>query len=200
MAGRAHTQQSQQWAGMLAVLIMAGLVAAWALIPSVVLEQTWQAERAQLRAWAGERTEHWIATQALPAIARMAEDAVKTAGGLGSSGIERWLADRSYASVLWLSIVTYRSYALVMWLLLGIPLLLAAAVDGFYVREIRKNAFISQSPIRHKIGVHFMRIVGIAAVIWLMLPVPMPLIVAPTVLLFKALSIWLWMGNLQKRL
>lgn len=136
----------------------------------------------------------------LPAIVRMAEDAVKTAGGLGSSGIERWLADRTYASVLWLSIVTYRAYALVMWLLLGIPLLLAAAVDGFYVREIRKNAFISQSPIRHKIGVHFMRIVGIAAVIWLMLPVPMPLIVAPTVLLFKALSIWLWMGNLQKRL
>jgi hypothetical protein len=48
--------------------------------------------------------------------------------------------------------------------------------------------------------VHFMRIVGIAIVIWLMLPVPMPLIAAPTVLLFKALSIWLWMSNLQKRL
>jgi len=199
MAGKTH-HQSQQWTGFLAILALVGLVAAWALIPSVVLEQTWQAERAQLRAWAGERTEHWIATQALPAIVRMAEDAVKTAGGLGSSGIERWLADRTYASVLWLSIVTYRAYELVMWLLLGIPLLLAAAVDGFYVREIRKNAFISQSPIRHKIGVHFMRIVGIAAVIWLMLPVPMPLIVAPTVLLFKALSIWLWMGNLQKRL
>jgi len=200
MAGRAHTHQPQQWAGMLAALIMAGLVAAWALIPSVALERTWQAERAQLRAWAGERTENWIATQALPAIVRMAEDAVKTAGGLGSSGIERWLADRTYASVLWLSIMMYRSYALVMWLLLGIPLLLAAAVDGFYVREIRKNSFISQSPIRHKIGVHFMRIVGIAIVIWLMLPTPMPLIAAPMVLLFKALSIWLWVSNLQKRL
>jgi hypothetical protein len=199
MARQATKKQGEWWV-FVATIMLVGFVAAWALIPSRVLEQTWQAERAQLRAWAGERTEHWIATQAMPAIFRMAEDAVKTAGGLGGSGIERWLADRTYASVLWLSIMTFRTYALVMWLLLGIPLLLAAAVDGFYVREIRKNAFISQSPIRHKIGVHFMRIVGIAIVIWLMLPVPMPLIVAPTVLLFKALSIWLWMGNLQKRL
>jgi hypothetical protein len=114
--------------------------------------------------------------------------------------MERWLADRIYASVLWGTTVAYRAYALLMWGLLGIPLILAASVDGFYVREIRKTAFISQSPIRHKIGVHFFRLVSIAMVLWLFLPVPMPIIAAPAVVCFMALSLWLWVGNLQKRL
>lgn len=87
-----------------------------------------------------------------------------------------------------------------MWLLLGIPLLLAKQWASLRARNPKKRLHLTKPDSGIAIGVHFMRIVGIAAVIWLMLPVPMPLIVAPTVLLFKALSIWLWMGNLQKRL
>ena len=142
----------------------------------------------------------WIKSQAISAMNGMAKDAEKAARDLGESGIERWLADRIYASVMWVATAAHRAAALMMWLLLGIPLILAASVDGFYVREIRKTAFISQSPIRHKIGIHFFRLVSIAMVLWLFLPIPMPIIAAPAVVCFMALSLWLWVGNLQKRL
>jgi len=188
------------WGAFIATMLVVGFTVGWALIPSKMLEETWNVESRQIETLAGTRTGTWIKSQAMSLMDGVVRDAEKTVRDLGESGIERWLADRIYTSVLWLGTIAYRAYALLMWLLLAIPLLLAAAVDGFYVREIRKNAFISQSPIRHKIGVHFMRIVGIAIVIWLMLPVPMPLIMAPVVLLFKALAIWLWMANLQKRL
>ncbi|MDR9065318.1 hypothetical protein FEP28_05483 [Burkholderia multivorans] len=153
-----------------------------------------------MEAWAGQRTEMWIKSQALSAMSGIAKDAEKAARDLGGSGIERWLADRVYASVMWIATASHRAYALMMWLLLGIPLILAASVDGFYVREIRKAAFISQSPIRHKIGIHFFRLVSIAMVLWLFLPIPIPIIAAPAVVCFMALSLWLWVGNLQKRL
>lgn len=80
------------------------------------------------------------------------------------------------------------------------PLILAASVDGFYVREIRKMAFTSQSPIRHKIGIHAFKMVSLAMVAWLCLPIPMPIVAAPAVVCFVAVSLWLWVANLQKRL
>jgi hypothetical protein len=188
------------WGAFIAVLLFIGLIAAWALVPGRVLEATWQAEQAQMKAWAGDASNRWIISQAAGAMNGAAKDAETTASDLGDSLIERWLTDRIYASLLWANIIIYRTQALVMWGLLGMPLVLAASVDGFYVREIRKNAFISQSPIRHTIGVHFFRLVTIAMVVWLCLPIPAPIIVAPAVLLFASLSLWLWVGNLQKRL
>ena len=188
------------WGAFIAVLLCVGLIAAWALVPGRVLEATWQAEQSQMKAWAGDASNRWIMSQAAGAMSDAAKDAEKTATALGNSLIERWLTDRIYASLLWANIIIYRAQALVMWGLLGMPLVLAASVDGFYVREIRKNAFISQSPIRHTIGVHFFRLVTIAMVVWLCLPIPVPIIAAPAVLLFASLSLWLWVGNLQKRL
>ena len=197
---RQASERRSEWGNFIAVMLIIGFVAAWALIPSRVLEETWHAENKQMEAWAGERTEMWIKSQALTAMNGMAKDAENAARALGESGIERWLTDRIYASVMWVATAAHRAYALLMWLLLGIPLILAASVDGFYVREIRKTAFISQSPIRHKIGIHFFRLVSIAMVLWLFLPVPMPIIAAPAVVCFMAISLWLWVGNLQKRL
>jgi hypothetical protein len=116
------------------------------------------------------------------------------------SEIDHWATDRIYTSLIWLNLITYRSFTLLMWGLLGIPFVLAASVDGFYLREIRKTSFVSQSPIRHKIGIHFFKLVSVAVLVWLCIPVPMPFIVAPTVICFLALSLWLWVGHLQKRL
>lgn len=200
MSNRRQTKNQDAWTGFIATILFVGFVAAWALIPSRVLEETWHAESKQMEAWAGERTEMWIKSQALSVMNGMAKDAEKAVRDLGGSGIERWLADRIYASVIWVATAAHRAHALMMWSLLGIPLILAASVDGFYVREIRKTAFISQSPIRHKIGIHFFRLASIAMVLWLFLPIPMPIIAAPAVVCFMALSLWLWMGNLQKRL
>jgi hypothetical protein len=103
-------------------------------------------------------------------------------------------------SALWGGTVAYRVFTLLMWLIIGIPLIIAASIDGLYVREIRKTSFISQSPIRHKIGIHLFSLVNIALVFWLIMPVPMPIIAAPAVVCFIALSLWLWAGHLQKRL
>jgi len=189
-----------EWATFIATILVAGLVGTWALIPTKVLEATWQAEQQQLSAWAGESAHRWVLFQAVGTMNGTAKDAERTAAGLGDSGAERWLTERIYASLLWASLIAYRAHALTMWGLLGIPLILAASVDGVYVREIRKTAFISQSPIRHKIGVHSFRLVGVAVVAWLCLPVPMPAVAAPAVVCFAAFSLWLWVGHLQKRL
>jgi hypothetical protein len=197
---RQDSKKQGEWGKFIAVLLMVALLAALALIPSRAIEKTWQAEQRQMSAWAGESSNRWVTSQALPVMTSMAKDAEKAASNLGGSQIEKWLMDRIYTSLIWANVVAYRAYALMMWALIGIPLILAASVDGFYVREIRKTAFTSQSPIRHKIGIHFFRLVSIAMVLWLFLPVPMPIIAAPAVVCFMAISLWLWVGNLQKRL
>ncbi|MEO1767704.1 DUF4400 domain-containing protein [Thiobacter aerophilum] len=197
---RQETRKQGTWGGFIATILLVGFVAAWALIPSRAMEETWLTEKRQMAAWAGGATSRWIMSQAAGVMADTARQAHKAVNDLGGSQIEKWLTDRICASLLWANVVVYRTYALMMWALLGIPLILAASVDGFYVREIRKTAFISQSPIRHKIGVHFFRLVSIAMVLWLFLPIPMPILAAPAVVCFMALSLWLWVGNLQKRL
>lgn len=198
MRRQAHKQG--EWATFIATLLIVGMVAIWALIPIQAIEATWQLEQNQMSSLAGESSDGWIKAQAAGMLAGLAEDAKKSADSLGDSQIEHWLKGRIYASLLWANLVAYRASALLMWSLLGVPLILAASVDGFYVREIRKTAFISQSPIRHKIGVHFFRLVSVAVVAWLGLPVPMPIVAAPLVICFIAVSMWLWVGHLQKRL
>lgn len=193
-------QKKGEWGTFIATLLIVGMAAIWALIPIRAMEETWQSEQNQMSSWAGESSDGWIKAQVAGALSALAEDAKKGADSLGDSQIERWLKGRIYAGLLWANLVAYRAAALLMWSLLGIPLILAASVDGFYVREIRKTAFISQSPIRHKIGVHFFRLVSVAVVVWLGLPVPMPIVAAPLVICFIAVSMWLWVGHLQKRL
>lgn len=193
-------QKRGEWGSFFAVLLLVGLLAVWALIPVRVIDATWQAEQQQMTRWAGEGANQWIVLQTASALSETAKDAGKAATSLSKSDIERWLTDRIYASLIWGNLITYRSFTLLMWGLLGIPFVLAASVDGFYLREIRKTSFVSQSPIRHKIGIHFFKLVSLAILVWLCIPVPMPFIAAPTVICFLALSLWLWVGHLQKRL
>ncbi|GLW61525.1 hypothetical protein Hthe01_18740 [Hydrogenophilus thermoluteolus] len=196
------TRERQQgsWGAFFATLALIVLMATWAFVPAKVVEEAWQSEQRQVLAIAGERSDAWIKSQVAGLLADAARAAAQDAGKLGDSGLERWLKGRIYMSVLWLSLIAYRASELLMWMLLGIPLILAASVDGFYVREIRKTAFISQSPIRHKIGVHFFRFVSIATIVMLLMPLPLPIITAPAVVVFFAISLWLWMANLQKRI
>lgn len=199
MMARARQPQGT-WGSFFAVIAMIGLIAAWALVPAKVVEEAWQAEQRQIIAIAGERSDAWIKSRIAGLIADAARDAAQEAEKLGNSGLEQWLKSRIYTSIVWITLVAYRVSELLMWMLLGFPLILGASVDGFYVREIRKTAFISQSPIRHKIGVHFFRLVSIALILVLLLPIPMPFVAAPAVVAFLALSLWLWVANLQKRI
>lgn len=193
-------QKRGEWGALFAVLLLIGLLATWALIPTRVIDATWNAEQQQMATWAGEGANQWIVQQAASAMSETAKDAGKAAASLSKSDIERWLTERIYTSLIWGNLITYRGFSLLMWGLLGIPFVLAASVDGFYMREIRKNSFVSQSPIRHKIGIHFFKLVSFAVLVWLCVPVPMPFITAPVVICFLAMSLWLWVGHLQKRL
>ena len=197
---REHAHKQGEWATFIATMLIFGIVAIWATIPIQAIEETWQLEQNQMLSLAGESSDRWIKAQAAGMLAGLAEDAKKSADGLGDSQIEHWLIGRIYASLLWANLVVYRASSLLMWLLPSIPLILAASVDGFYVREIRKTSFVSQSPIRHMIGIYLFRLISIAVVVWLVIPVPMPLVFAPIVVCFMAASLWLWVSNLQKRL
>jgi hypothetical protein len=196
----AQDQKRGEWGALFAVLLLIGFLATWALIPARVIETTWQAEQQQMMTLAGEGANQWIVLQTASALSETAKDAGKAAASLSKSDIERWLTERIYASLIWGNLIAYRGFSLLMWGLLGIPFVLAASVDGFYLREIRKNSFVSQSPIRHKIGIHFFKLVSLAVLVWLCVPVPMPFITAPVVICFLAMSLWLWVGHLQKRL
>ena len=189
-----------EWGAFVGIVLMVSILAVWALIPVKVMESSWGSEQESMAAWAGESTRRWIESQAGEMLSQLAKEGTKAVESMGRSQVDGWLAGRVYVTLLWASLIVYRAYVLMMWALIGIPLVLAAAIDGLYIREIRKHSFVSQSPIRHKIGIHFFRLVSIVMVVWLCLPVPAPVFVAPSVIGFMAFSLWLWASNLQKRL
>ncbi len=189
-----------EWGAFVGIVLMVSILAVWALIPVKVMESSWGSEQESMAAWAGENTRRWIESQAGEMLSQLAKEGAKAVESMGRSQVDGWLAGRVYVTLLWASLIVYRAYVLMMWALIGIPLVLAATVDGLYIREIRKHSFVSQSPIRHKIGIHFFHLVTIVMVVWLCLPVPAPVFVAPSVISFMAFSLWLWASNLQKRL
>ncbi len=189
-----------EWGAFIGIVLMVVVLAGWALVPVKTMEISWRTEQETMASWAGEGTRRWIESQAGEMLNQLAREGAKAVNGIGNSQIDGWLAGRVYVTLLWASLVVYRAYVLMMWALIGIPLILAASVDGLYIREIRKHSFVSQSPIRHKIGIHFFRLVSVVMVVWLCLPIPAPVFIAPSVICFMAFSLWLWAGNLQKRL
>ena len=193
-------KKRSEWGAFFSILLMVAILAAWALIPVKAIEASWRTEQETMTAWAGEGTQRWIESQAAEMLSQVAKEGAKAVNGMGSSQIDGWLAERMHVTLLWASLVVYRAYVLMMWALIGIPLILAASVDGLFIREIRKHSFVSQSPIRHKIGIHFFRLVTVVMVVWLCSPLAAPVFVAPSVICFMAFSLWLWAGNLQKRL
>lgn len=195
-----HEHRKGDWGIFIAVVLIIGMAAIWALIPVRVMEETWRLEQAQMMSLVGETSSDWIRAQMAGTMAVIVKDAEAATNALGDSQIERWLKGRIYTSLLWVSLATYRASTLLMWTLMSIPMIIAASIDGFYIREIRKTTFISQSPIRHKIGVNIFKLVSTAIVAWLIMPIPMPVVVAPIVICLLALSMWLWVGHLQKRL
>lgn len=194
------TRKQGSWTGFLAVVLLVGLILLWGFIPPEVVESSWRAEQMQLTTLNWEASHRWIMRQAGPMLVNLTNETEKLAKGLGNTPFEQWLAGRLYVSLLWGSLIIYRFQLLLMWGLFGIPLVLAAVVDGFSKREIRKHSFVSQSPIKHRIGVYGFRGQGVGVVFWLIIPMPMPALLCPAVYVGLALSLWMWGGNLQKRL
>jgi hypothetical protein len=192
----------------LAIGVFIVIVATWIFIPPVAIRTAWMHERAEVHALAGEGEQRMFADsmrqiqQSMSADFRsFLQDADSLGvGPLGNEGFSQWTRSRIEATWLWVGLVTYRLNVLMGWLLPGISLAVVAYLDGHYVREIRKYSFVAQSPIRHMLGVRVMWIVIIGLIGWLFLPVTLPALIAPSLTVALAYSLWLWVSNLQKRL
>ena len=196
------------WSTFLAISAFILIVATWVFIQPAVIRSAWMEERAQVYAIAGngESAVYGRITDDLQkSLAGVFQGYIREAqamgqGPLGNSAFSRWTQDRIMATWLWLGLIAYRLQGLMGWLLPGIPIMLATYLDGHYVREIRKYSFVAQSPIRHKLGVRVMWIVLAGLAGWVIVPVPMPSLLAPTLIVLISCSLWLWVSNLQKRL
>ena len=196
------------WSTFLAISAFILIVATWVFIQPAVIRSAWMEERAQVYAIAGngESAVYGRITDDLQkSLAGVFQGYIREAqamgqGPLGNSAFSRWTQDRVMATWLWLGLIAYRLQVLMGWLLPGIPIMLATYLDGHYVREIRKYSFVAQSPIRHKLGVRVMWIVLAGLAGWVIVPVPMPSLLAPTLIVLVSCSLWLWVSNLQKRL
>jgi hypothetical protein len=196
------------WSTFLAISLFILIVATWVFIQPAVIRSAWMEERAQVYAIAGngESAVYGRITDDLQkSLAGVFQGYIREAqamgqGPLGNSAFSRWTQDRIMATWLWFGLIAYRLQVLMGWLLPGIPIVLATYLDGHYVREIRKYSFVAQSPIRHKLGVRVMWgvLAGLAG--WVIVPVPMPSLLAPTLIVLISCSLWLWVSNLQKRL
>ncbi|SDX87615.1 DUF4400 domain-containing protein [Nitrosomonas halophila] len=196
-----NTYRRNPWSTILVMLFSIGLMATWVWLPKQIVEQTRAVERQQMVHWAGDMANQWIVSRSSLAMIDFSKEAEKAADWLnGGREIDSWLLDRIYTTLLWIDVFAYRMYSLVIWGLLVFPLLLAASADGLYVREIRKTMFVSQSPLRLRVGASLFLLTSVLLFVWLFVPVPLPALSAPTMLVLMAYSLWIWMANLQKRI
>ncbi|MBK6616916.1 MAG: DUF4400 domain-containing protein [Nitrosomonas sp.] len=179
---------------------MAGLIATWFLIPRQVLEQTRIVDRQQMASLAGDNANHWVNSKASESMLEFSGELAKAASFEITDELKGWVLDRIYITLLWSDIVFYRVYSFALWILIAFPILLAASSDGVLVREIRKNMFISQSPLRLSIGANLFVFSFALLLLWLFMPFPLPAILAPCLILLVVFSLWMWMSNIQKRI
>lgn len=203
------SRQSDSGIGMIVALgVVILIVATWLLIPPSVIRSAWMHERSEVHSLAGEGEQRMFENtlrQIQQSLSADFQTFLKDAdsmrqGPLGNEGFSQWTRSRIEATWLWLGLVTYRMNVLMGWLLPGIPLVIVCYLDGHYMREIRKYSFVAQSPIRHKLGIRVTWGVMVGLTGWLLVPIPLPAMIAPSLTVALAYSLWLWVGNLQKRL
>jgi hypothetical protein len=179
------------------VLLLLGF---WLFTPLKTMESTWHSELTQIINDGGTQTNEWILSQSMLLVRGLSINIIESADISSSSSLDSWLMERMYVTVIWLNLFGYRLFIAVMWALLCMPLVFASIIDGFYTREIYKETFISQSPVRHKMGVKTFNLLLVVVLIWLIIPIPIPVYVIPIIFIVKAISSWFWVSNLQKRL
>lgn len=195
-------------ATVLAIGVFIVVVATWVVISPAAIRSAWMKERGEVYALAGE-SEHVVYGQAVRGLNDsmvkdfqdfLAEAESMGKGPLGNASLSQWMRSRIEATWLWIGLLMYRLHVLIGWLVPGIPLAIVAYLDGHYIREIRKFSFVAQSPIRHKLGIRVMWAALVGLSCWLLMPIPLPALIAPVLTVSLSYSLWLWVSNLQKRL
>lgn len=197
MASRSN---QSPWISFFTVILLVALVATWLFIPRQIVQQAAEAEREQMVRWVGKAANEWINSRSVELLQELSREAAKVTSLEMNDAIKEWMIDRLYTTLLWCDVFVFRLYSIVIWLLIILPLLLAASADGLYSREIRKSMFTSQSPLRLRIGSSFFFFGMVLLFTWLFLPVPLPVIIAPLLIIVMAFSCWIWVANLQKRI
>lgn len=118
----------------------------------------------------------------------------------GTDPISVWAEGRLHAVKEWVRLIGFRIEVFALWMTLLVPVVGAIVIDGYMVREIRKYAFLAQSPVRHKMAAKSMIATGFSIPISLFVPLEIPNLVFPVAILAMGCAVWLWAVNLQKRL
>ncbi|SCZ85022.1 conserved membrane hypothetical protein [Nitrosomonas mobilis] len=196
----ARTDRPNPWSTLIVTLCIIGMIAAWLLIPRQIVEQARVAEQQQMISWAGEGADQWIYGKSSAMALEFSREVVKATSIEMTRELKGWVVDRIYTTILWSDIIFYRMYSLALWFLIAFPVLMAASTDGVLMREIRKNMFISQSPLRLSIGANLFLLSSVLLLLWLFIPFLLPAISAPGMILMMGFSLWMWMANIQKRI
>lgn len=186
----------------LAMFAILGAIAVWSLISPEFLMNSLQAERAFAMQTRGVEAGRWIYTKSLAASTDLLKDsmsAIKDTQALPSM-FKNWSQERIIVSWLWYSLIIYRAYTLLLYFFILFPFVIAITMDGWGVREISMHRFSSQSPMKHRFGVILSNTSLICAAIWIVLPFPIPSVVAPLAIMAVGMAGWIWLSNLQKRI
>lgn len=188
------------WANFFIIVLIMIFITTFLFLPEQIIRKTAEAERQQMLIWSGKSASDWVGMSSAEFIRDLSEEASKTTLFDTNQAFKDWITGRIYASLIWYDVFVYRMFSAVIWFLVIFPLFMAASVDGYYLREIRKSMFISQSPLRLRIGSLFLFLSMIGIIAWLLIPVPIPALTAPLLIILLAFSCWIWTANLQKRI
>ncbi len=186
----------------IAMFAILGAMAVWSLISPEFLMNSLKAERAFAVQMGGIDADRWIYTQSISAstdLLKGSTSAIKDTRALPSI-FKNWSQERIIVSWLWYSLIIYRAYTLLLYFFILFPFVIAITMDGWWVREISMHRFSSQSPMKHRFGVILSNTTLICAAIWIVLPFPIPSVVAPLAIMAVGMAGWIWLGNLQKRI
>lgn len=192
--------RNNPWVNFFIIVLIMALVATFIFLPEEVIRQTAGAEREQMLLWTGKSASDWVGMRSAEFMRELSEEYSKLTIPDMNQTFKDWITNRLYTSLLWYDVFVYRMFSAVIWFLIISPLFMAASVDGYYLREIRKSMFTSQSPLRLRIGSIFIILSMIGIFAWLLIPLPVPVLTAPLLIIVMAFSCWIWTANLQKRI
>lgn len=200
-------KESKEQGGFQLILIVLAMIAAlavWMFISADYLLKVLSSERALVVGLAGQQADQRIYSKMLETSTSQIKD-VTEALNTGNTqdapqAVREWIQERIIATWLWGSLIVYRANTLLLFWFILMPFTLVIVADGFDTRLIRTFQFSSQSPIRHRMGVVISMLALFIAMTWLVLPIPIPTIIAPLVIVSIGWATWMWTCNLQKRI
>lgn len=132
--------------------------------------------------------------------AEMARDHSVKLLGFESEGFWRWLEQRTEA-FLDLGYWFLRRIALfVVWIPLWIPMLILAALHGYWDREIKKTDFGYTSPVLNHWARSIMHFLTMMTLLLFVVPVALDPIIFPVFLMGVTVMAGIATGNVQKRI